>query len=193
MMKKLLLKTLKICGAVFTKFFDIITGIILLIILSPLFLYIIICLLIKQGRPIFYCPYRVGKNKKLFRIYKFRTMYIHKEDNALFEKELSYVTPFGKWLRERSLDELPQLFNVLKGDMTFIGLRPLKECEASLYEEWRFKDIPGVCSILQFKSGDITIEERISLEQSWATHHNIIHKHNMFWKTVGIILKKRNK
>ena len=107
--------------------FDFTVSLLLIIILLPVFLLVSLVVLIDAGTPVIFRQYRVGKDNKLFYIYKFRTM---KNNTRLAAtKDLteadSVITKSGKILRKTSLDELPQLFNVLKGDMSFVGPRPL--------------------------------------------------------------------
>ena len=101
------------------------TALVLALFLSPLLFSIAICNLIIQGRPIIYRQKRIGKNLKIFIIYKFRTMRNKGTKNHLFQTgDEPKITSWGKFLRKTKLDELPQFFNVIKGDMRFIGPRP---------------------------------------------------------------------
>ena len=107
------------------EFISRFTAIVLALFLSPLLLSIAICNLIIQGRPIIYRQERIGKNFKPFRIYKFRTMRNKGSINHSFQDgNEEKVTNWGRFLRKTKLDELPQFFNVIKGDMRFIGPRP---------------------------------------------------------------------
>ena len=100
------------------------TAVLLFIVLSPILIGIIIVNLIIQGRPIIFRQTRIGKNFNEFMIYKFRTMDIQTKNSAFNSGESIEVSNWGKFLRKTKLDELPQLVNVIKGDMRFIGPRP---------------------------------------------------------------------
>ena len=132
------------------RLIDIIFSAIALIILSPIFIVIAICVKLESKGPVFYKSLRAGKGYKVFTFFKFRTMVVNAEDMVKDLKHLneykdykgSYffkikddprVTKVGQFLRKTSLDELPQLINVLKGDMSLVGNRPLPLYEACIY------------------------------------------------------------
>ena len=103
------------------RLFDIIFSFYLLLILSPLFLIIFILVKLKLGGPIIFKQRRPEKNEKIFEMYKFRTMTDKRDKKGDLLPDKDRITAFGKFLRKMSLDELPELFNVLKGDMSFVG------------------------------------------------------------------------
>jgi len=109
----------------FKRFFDILFSLIGLIILSPFLLIFYILVLIFLGFPGIFKQERVGKNEKVFKLYKFRTMTNEKGKNGKLLSDEKRLTKFGKFLRSTSIDELPELFNILKGNMSFVGPRPL--------------------------------------------------------------------
>ena len=111
------------------RFFDFFASLILLIVLSPLFLIVSLIIIIDDGVPVIFSQPRVGMGNELFNIYKFRTMVVDSEKNGpeLAAKRDSRLTKFGKFLREHHLDELPQLWNVLIGDMSLVGYRPERQ------------------------------------------------------------------
>jgi len=119
------------------RIFDICSAIFGLFFLSPLFLVIILLIKIKMPGPTFFIQYRVGKDAKLFKMVKFRTMKINHSGSSISIKGESRITQFGAILRKYKLDELPELWNVLIGDMSFVGPRP---------------DVPGYADML--KNGD---------------------------------------
>jgi len=104
---------------------DYVLAIILILLLSPLLIAIVSFLFLIQKRNIIFLQWRVGKNENLFQLYKFKTMNDATDENGELLPDMKRLTFIGKILRQTSLDELPQLFNVLKGEMSFVGPRPL--------------------------------------------------------------------
>ena len=138
------------------RIFDIIFSSLGLIILSPLFLAIYIIIKLDSKGPALYKQVRVGKGNCDFRILKFRTMKIGAEENFPLEKEQYYkqITQSGKYLRKYKLDELPQLINVLKGNMSFVGPRPVLRKFVDLYtpEQMHVLDVrPGITDFASIK------------------------------------------
>lgn len=112
---------------VFKRMFDIIASVLLIILLSPLFLFIIVLLKLKSRGPIFFHQERIGYREQPFQILKFRTMSLDTESDGqplLVQHDDPHLLPVGSFLREHHLDELPQLFNILRGEMSFVGPRP---------------------------------------------------------------------
>lgn len=109
----------------FKRFLDLIFGILLLTFFSWLYLIIAILVRVKLGSPILFTQERPGKNEKIFKLYKFRTMTDKRDENGELLPDKYRLTKFGKLLRASSLDELPEVFNIIKGDMSIIGPRPL--------------------------------------------------------------------
>lgn len=135
-----------------------------LLILSPIFLILCIAVYISDPGPIFFCQKRVGKNKKYFMLYKFRSMKMstpHDMPTHMLENPEQYITRIGKFLRKTSLDELPQIWNVLKGDMSFIGPRPSLWNQYDLIEE---RDKYGANDVVPGLSGWAQINGRDELE-----------------------------
>jgi len=142
----------------FKRLFDIIFSILLIIILFPIFILISIIIKIDSKGPVFFLQNRLKKNGKVFKIIKFRTMVLNAEKlgTGLFNyKDDPRVTKFGKFLRMTSIDELPQLFNILIGDMSFVGPRPPVSYELGEYKDLsetykkRFSIKPGVTGLAQ--------------------------------------------
>ena len=139
------------------RFLDVLLSLLAIIFLSPLMLIICLIIICDDGLPVIFRQNRVGKGDELFKIKKFRTMKNGAPNlsTADFEQSDEFITRSGKFLRRTSLDELPQLFNVLAGDMSFIGPRPQqdKEHELKLYNARRefnptaFVVKPGLCSL----------------------------------------------
>ena len=101
----------------FKRLLDIILSFLAIILLSPIILMVSILVYFKLGSPVFFTQERPGKDRKIFKMYKFRTMSDEKDENGELLSDSIRLTAFGKWLRSTSLDELPELFNILKGDM----------------------------------------------------------------------------
>ena len=147
--------------AIIKRCFDIILSLLLLILLSPLLMVIILTIRLTSSGPAVFSQIRSGKNEKRFVIYKFRTMSMRAPDNVSTENLTSshrYITPVGKFLRQSSLDELPQLFNVLKGDMSFVGPRPVIPSEKILLALRRRNGAsrvrPGITGLAQIRGRD---------------------------------------
>ncbi|MBQ9314215.1 MAG: sugar transferase [Clostridia bacterium] len=190
--------------------FDIICGLIGVICLLPLAAVIKICnLLAGDKESIFYAQKRIGLDGKEFSIYKFRSMVpnaeeklkeILEKDEALAEeyrvnKKLENdprITKVGKFIRKTSLDETPQLLNVLKGDMALIGNRPYLPGEKEDMGEY-YSDIiktkPGITGYWQVSGrSDTTFEKRCQLEQYYSNHANLKMDVEIFFKTFGVVL-----
>lgn len=108
----------------FKRPLDFIMALVGLVVLSPVLLIIAVLVRIKLGSPVIFKQPRPGLNEKIFTLYKFRTMTDERDENGEPLPDEVRLTPFGKWLRSTSLDELPELWNILRGDMSFVGPRP---------------------------------------------------------------------
>ena len=117
------------------RLIDIILSLLAIVILSPVLIVVAILVRVKLGSPILFKQARPGKNGKIFYLYKFRTMTDEKDENGQLLPDNVRLTKFGKFLRSTSLDELPEAFNILKGDMSVIGPRPLLVEYLPLYNE----------------------------------------------------------
>lgn len=149
-----------------------------LVTFSPLFIIVGILVYVKFGAPIIFSQNRVGKNGNIFRMYKFRTMLNSKnsEGNLLSDEER--LTSFGKFLRSTSLDELPELINVLKGDMSLIGPRPLLVEYIPLYSEKQFKRhdvLPGLSGWAQINGRNtISWKEKFELDIWYVENQSFV-------------------
>ncbi len=138
----------------FKSLFDKILALFLIILFSPIMLIVAILIYLWDGRPIIFTQERPGLNEKIFKIYKFRTMTNERDKNGNLLPDEKRLKGIGKIIRSLSLDELPQLFNVLKGDMSFIGPRPLLVEYLPLYNEEQKKRHlvkPGITGLAQVK------------------------------------------
>jgi len=185
--------------------YERLTGLLLLVFLSPICALVALAILIDSGRPILYRQERVGFRKKHFTMVKFRTMVPAAEsmraaleerndhDGGLFKIRADpRVTRVGRWLRRSSLDELPQLLNVVKGDMVLIGPRPVLPAEARFFGEAaqrRFLARPGLTGLWQVNGrSDIPWEEAVRLDlyyvENWSPWMDLM----IVWRTLGVIV-----
>lgn len=171
------------------RFFDILISIVLLIILSPILFLIFLLILIIDGRPIIFLQTRVGYKGKKFKLFKFRTM-----RNEIFQNEKFRITPLGKILRRTSLDELPQLINVLKKDMSIVGPRPLTEIiEKKIrrdLKKLRRKILPGITGMSQinYTGRNRKLVDKIKLDVKFVNNYNLINYIKILSKTPGILI-----
>ena len=117
------------------RLFDIVLALVAIIILLPVYIILAICVRIGMGSPILFSQERIGKDEKVFKLYKFRSMTNAKDENGNLLDESKRLTKFGAALRSSSLDELPELFMILKGEMSFVGPRPLPTYYGPYYLE----------------------------------------------------------
>lgn len=177
------------------RFLDVLLSLAAIIVLSPLMLIISIVILIDNGKPVIFTQDRVGKDDKLFKIKKFRTMRTDAPNVATAELEQSdaYITHFGKLLRKTSLDELPQLFNVLKGDMSFIGPRPLIPEESNIREIRRQYGVyavrPGLTGWAQVNGRDcLSDEEKAAYDREYIEKESLLFDTKIFFRTIWVVL-----
>lgn len=179
--------------------FDFTVSLILIIILFPLFLLISLIVLIDAGSPVIFRQYRVGKDNKLFYIYKFRTMRrgVRNVATAELTDSEKYITKSGRILRKTSLDELPQLVNVLIGDMSFVGPRPLipeeKEIRALRKDYNVYSVRPGITGWAQINGRDsLSIEEKALFDKEYIDKQSILFDIKILFRTVLVVLKREN-
>ncbi len=138
----------------FKRIFDLFFSLLSLVIFFPLFIIIILFQIIFNGLPIFFIQNRVGKNEKIFKLIKFRTMNFKKDSNGFLLPDVQRRTFFGSILRKTSLDEIPSLINILIGDMSFVGPRPLLIEYLPLYnnqQKLRHLVRPGLSGLAQIR------------------------------------------
>lgn len=178
----------------FKRFLDFILSLIAIVLLSPIYLIIAILVKVKLGSPVIFMQERPGKNEKIFSMFKFRSMTseIDKEGNLLPDEVR--LTPFGKKLRATSLDELPELFNILKGDMSFVGPRPLLVKYLPLYSEeqqHRHDVRPGLTGLAQVMGRNaLTWEEKFKKDVFYTEHCNFLLDIQIIGKTILLVLKQ---
>lgn len=198
----------KIYVQVVKRFLDILLSMVLLIGLSPVYGLVFVILYGFQGRPILFEQIRMGLNGKKFKIYKFRTMMenaeelkceFSEEERKEYQENLKIkkdrrVTKIGKILRRTSLDELPQLYNILKGEMSLIGPRPILEIELARYQEKREKFLslkPGLIGYWQaYSKKDTTYEERMKMEIFYVENVSFWFDIKIFFKSILTVIRK---
>ncbi len=156
---------------------DKLVALMALLLLSPIFILISLVLFLLE-KQIFFIQTRVGKNQTRFSIYKFQTMSEARDSNGKLLPDAARITGFGKFLRATSLDELPQLINVLQGNMSLVGPRPLLPDYAHLYSDYqnqRHQVLPGITGYVQVKGRNaLTWEERFDLDVYYVQHISFI-------------------
>lgn len=156
------------------RLLDILLSGIALICLSPALLVTAILVRTKLGSPVIFCQERPGRNEKIFRLYKFRSMTDAKDEHGDLLPDEVRLTPFGRWLRATSLDELPELWNILKGDMSIVGPRPLLVKYLPFYnrEQRRRHDVrPGLTGWAQANGRNaLSWEEKFRLDVHYVDH-----------------------
>ncbi len=176
------------------RFLDFILSLMALIILSPILLIIYILVRIKLGKPAIFKQERPGKNEKIFTLYKFRTMTDEKDKDGNLLPDEKRLTKFGKILRSTSLDELPELVNILKGDMSIVGPRPLLVEYLPLYNEEqkrRHEVRPGLTGLAQVSGrNSLSWEEKFKDDVYYVDHISLWEDIKIILKTVGKVLKR---
>ena len=188
------------CSVFFKRFMDIVLSIFALIIGSPIFLLTALLVKVTSPGPIIFSQVRVGKFGRHFKFYKFRSMYIDAEarkaelmkhnesgDGVIFKmKRDPRITPVGRFIRKFSIDELPQLFNVILGDMSLVGPRPPLPSEVRTYtleERKRLNIIPGITCLWQVSGrSELPFSKQIALDKEYIASQSI-------WKDFLILLK----
>lgn len=176
---------------------DILISLILIVLLFviPVFEIVFIAVWLSSKGPALFKQQRVGRDKKLFLMYKFRTMIVEQYDengNEIMSEDR--ITPVGRILRKTSLDELPQLFNILNGTMSFIGPRPMLDYQAEQcdeIEDGRFAMRPGMTGWAQVKGrNNIPWTERIKYDLEYINNFSIWFDLKIIWQSVLIVFKK---
>jgi len=179
----------------FSKTIDLMLSIIVLIFLSPIFIFISLLIYFKDGFPIFFVQERVGINGKLFKMVKFRTMFssVGRFEASPEENNDSRVTNLGRFLRKTSLDELPQFFNVFKGDMSIIGPRPEMEFIVKQYNDFEYLRLrvkPGITGAWQVgPTRNSPIHFNVDFDIYQMIHNSFFYKLKIIYQTIFIAKK----
>lgn len=193
--------------------FDVVFSIFALLFTFPLFMTIAILIRLQSPGPIIYAHERIGRGGKSFKCFKFRSMYVDadirltellKNDLSLKEEwEKSYklkndprITPIGKFLRKSSLDELPQFLNVLKGDLSVVGPRPVVKAELQQHFKEKAQKIlsvrPGITGLWQVSGrSNTTYEQRVALDVHYIENHNFLYDLYLVLKTIPALFLRK--
>lgn len=190
------------------RFLDIVLSVIGLVLLSPILLIVAILIKLESKGPVFYSHKRLGKNREGINLYKFRSMYENSSEifkDFTDEQKKEYyenfkleddprVSKIGDFIRKTSIDELPQLVNVIKGDMSLVGPRPIVKDEVLKYGEYAdkfFSVIPGITGYWQANGrSDTTYEERVQMDMYYVENRGLILDFKIIVKTFISVLKK---
>ncbi|WP_279326413.1 sugar transferase [Bacillus litorisediminis] len=181
-------------GGIYRRFIkrpiDFTLSLIAIIVLSPVFLVVAILVRTKLGSPVIFKQKRPGLNEKIFTMYKFRTMTDERDENGKLLTDSVRLTKFGRFLRSTSLDELPELFNILKGDMSIVGPRPLLVQYLSLYnahQKRRHEVRPGLSGWAQVNGRNaISWEDKFNLDIKYVDNISFFED----WKIIFLTIKK---
>jgi len=175
------------------RVFDILFSLIVVIILSPVFIVVSIVLVISDGFPLFFTQIRPGKNGNLFKLHKFRTMKVVRNRNDELSADGDRITKFGNFLRRTSLDELPELFNVMKGEMSIVGPRPLLMQYLGRYSDEqsrRHEVLPGITGWAQINGRNaISWEEKFRLDVWYVDNWTFWMDFRIIFQTIWKVIK----
>lgn len=181
----------------FKRLIDFFIALIAISVLSPLLIVVTICLTIaNKGGGAFFCPYRPGKNGKLFKLVKFKSMRDAFDASGNKLPDAERLTTVGRIIRLTSIDELPQLFNVLKGDMSFVGPRPLSATYLPYYneeEKRRHSVLPGITGWAQVNGRkNVTWDQKFALDLYYADHVSLALDLKVIFQTVVNVLRHKD-
>ncbi|WP_394172420.1 sugar transferase [Guptibacillus hwajinpoensis] len=172
------------------RLMDITLSLLAIIALSVVFIIVALLVRFKLGSPVLFTQNRPGMNEKVFKMYKFRTMTDERDSNGELLPDHVRLTKFGKFLRSTSLDELPELFNIFKGDMSVVGPRPLLIQYLELYNEHqkrRHEVRPGLSGLAQVNGRNaISWEEKFNLDVKYVERVSFVED----WKIIFLTIKK---
>ena len=175
------------------RLFDLVFSLILLLLLSPVMLGVSVCILLVMGRPIFFRQERPGRQGKLFAMLKFRTMSDRRDPSGDLLPDSERLGRLGRFLRSSSLDELPELINVIRGDMSLVGPRPLLPEYLPLYDEQQARrhDVrPGITGWAQVKGRNtLSWQKKFELDVWYVDHQSMVLDLRILVMTLGQVFK----
>lgn len=176
------------------RLLDFILSLCAVVVLSPILLVLtVVGAIVMKGNP-FFVQERPGKNEKIFKLIKFRTMTCEKDSDGKLLPDEERLTKYGNFIRHTSLDELPELFNILKGDMAVIGPRPLMKRYLSFYtesERMRHLVRPGLTGYAQVHGRNIVSwDKRLNLDLYYVSHISFLMDFKIICKTIGIVFRR---
>mgnify|MGYP002387530354 CR=1 FL=1 len=178
------------------RILDFILSFIALIILGPVMLIVAILVRVKLGSPIIFKQQRPGLNEKIFTIYKFRTMIDKKDKFGELLSDSERLTKFGRFLRSTSLDELPELWNILKGDMSIVGPRPQLIRDMMFMtpiQRQRHSVLPGLTGLAQVNGRNrVSWEEKLSLDLEYIRNITFLDDSNIIFKTIIKVFNRKD-
>lgn len=176
------------------RIFDIVVSAVALVLLLPVFLIVGVLVRIKLGSPIFFGQKRPGLHERIFTMYKFRSMTNDRDEDGNLLTDAQRMTPFGRFLRSSSLDELPELYNVLIGDMSIVGPRPLRVSYLPLYnsrQRKRHTVRPGITGWAQVNGrNQLSWEDKFELDVWYVEHKSLAVDLKIIFKTIRIVFKR---
>lgn len=180
----------------FKRLLDIILSGIAMVILSPIMLIIALLVKMKLGSPVIFKQDRPGRDEKLFRLFKFRTMTDGRDEKGELLPDEIRLTKFGRILRTTSLDELPELINIFKGDMSIVGPRPLLVRYLPFYkkeERLRHSVRPGLTGLAQVNGrNNIDWDERLGFDVKYVKNMTFLGDVKIIFQTIGKVLKRKD-
>lgn len=178
------------------RLLDILISLTFIVLFSWLYLILTILVRIKLGSPVLFCQERPGYNEKIFKLYKFRTMTDKRDEKGNLLPDSERLTKFGSMLRSTSLDELPEMFNILKGDMSLIGPRPLLVEYLPYYteeERLRHSVRPGLTGLAQVSGRNyLAWDKRLARDVEYVNHISFIMDVRIIIKTIMVVFKKED-
>lgn len=178
------------------RILDILISLTFIVLFSWLYLILVILVRIKLGSPVLFCQERPGYNEKIFKLYKFRTMTDKRDEKGNLLPDSERLTKFGSMLRSTSMDELPEMFNILKGDMSLIGPRPLLVEYLPYYteeERLRHSVRPGLTGLAQVSGRNyLAWDKRLAKDVEYVNHISFIMDVRIIIKTIMVVFKKED-
>lgn len=178
------------------RILDILISLTFIVLFSWLYLILVVLVRIKLGSPVLFCQKRPGYNEKIFTLYKFRTMTDKRDEKGNLLPDSERLTRFGSMLRSTSLDELPEMFNILKGDMSLIGPRPLLVEYLPYYtaeERLRHSVRPGLTGLAQVSGRNyLAWDKRLAKDVEYVNHISFIMDFRIIIKTIMVVFKKED-